>query len=294
MALSAAGFSTMAIFVKKLSPVIPQFELVFFRSFLNFGILLVWMLAVREPVRIPARAAGRQRRLLYFRAFAGFCGVSCLFYSLRHLPLPVAMLLGWSSPIFVLFFSSIFTGERIGARNLAFVAAAFCGLGLLLFEPGSARMVEGLSWFGVLIALFGAAWSGAAYVAVRAATGVFGVNLIILYFTGISSLLALPLALQTWVLPPASSLMELTGLGICSTLGQVAMTHAYRFAPAGKVSTMSLLNAVFSAVLGALLFDERLGGAQIIGMFVLAGSIGALTWWGSRGTSPNRVHPASS
>jgi drug/metabolite transporter (DMT)-like permease len=66
-------------------------------------------------------------------------------------------------------------------------------------------------------------------------------------------------------------------MGSAATLGQFLMTHAYRFAPAGIVSTMNLLNAAFSAVLGWTLFGETLDRLQWAGLVVLGIGIASVT-----------------
>lgn len=290
MACSALGFSSMAIFVKRLAPSIPQFELVFFRSIVNFLVVLALMLAQRE--RISLSRAGdpalqdpgirrKTRLLLSFRGVAGFVGVSCLFYSISHLPLPIAMMLGWTSPLFVIFFSHLFLKERLSPLAFLSITVSFVGLMLLLrldFSEGGFALPIG----AVAIGLLGAASSGGAYVAVRAATARVGANLIILYFMGIALVLSLPTLFIDFHLPTPGQLVELIVLGLFATWGQVAMTQGYRFAPAGLVSTMSLLNAAFSAAFGWFLFDERLATVQWLGMAILGAGIASLTWGSKR------------
>lgn len=276
MACSALGFSLMAIFVKRLGDSVPQFELVFFRSLLNFLFVLVWMLARRESLAPPRGS----RKILVYRGLAGFSGVSCLFYSITHLPLPVAMLLGWSSPLFVLLFSRLFLHERTSARGLGFAALAFLGL-LLILNPDPRHGWVALPIGAVAVSLFGAASAGSAYVAVRAATAKVGPNLIVLCFVGIATLLSAPLAALDFRPLEPGRWGEVVLLGIFATIGQVTMTQGYRFAPAGRVSTMSLLNAAFSALLGWALFSERLELIQWGGLILMASAIAALTWSGN-------------
>lgn len=278
MSCSALGFSTMAIFVKRLGAVVPEFELVFFRSILNLLFVLGLMLVRREKLNLPKDR--NLHLLLTFRGLVGFGGVSCLFYSIHHLPLPIAMMLGWCSPLFVILFSRIFLGERIAQTGLIAVGLALVGLFFLLDPLGlaggaaSARVLVG----PVLIGIFGAAMSGAAYVAVRAATAQVGVNLIVVYFMMVSTLISAPLAIPGFRLVSSSEVFAIFMVGISAAIGQVAMTHGYRYAPASRVSTMSLLNAAFSAFFGWWLFNEQLASLQWGGLVILATGIAFLTW----------------
>lgn len=279
MALSALGFSAMAIFVKRLAPAIPQFELVFFRAAINFSVILLIMLARREklvPLTGDRNSDRTVVRVLLLRGLAGFGGVTCLFYSIGHLPLPIAMLLGWTSPLFALVFSHLFLHEKILRRAFVSIGIAFVGLVILLkpdFKTGLA-----VPLVPVLVGLVGAAFSGGAYVAVRAATARLGTNLIILYFMGISVILSLPLIVSSFQAPAIDQALELLLLGLFATLGQVAMTEGYRYAPAGLVSPMSLLTAALSAVFGWLVFDERLAVSQWLGLCAIGVGILSLTW----------------
>lgn len=277
MALSALGFSAMAIAVKMLHNEIPEFELVFFRSVINFMIVLALMSARGEKLAPEPGIF----KLLAFRGVAGFCGVSCLFYSINHLPLPIAILLGWCSPIFVIIISSIFLNEKLPARAGLAISLAFGGL-LLVLNPDFKQGWLTLSLTSVGIGLLGAAGSGSAYVAVRAATARVGANLVVLWFMAFASLLSAPLALIHFRYPTLHQSGLVLLLGVAATLGQVTMTQGYRFAPAGLVSTMSLLTAAFSAISGTLFFKEYLAPLQWAGMLALCTGIAILTWGSKR------------
>lgn len=268
MTLSALGFSTMTLFVKRMSATAPHLELVFFRSSVNFLIQLMVVLLLREKI-FPKR----DLPILVFRGLAGFGGVTCLFYAISHLPISVAAMLNWSSPAFVILFSAVALGERLTLWSIAWVGVVFGGL-LLLVQP---EWQGAVPEFPVAIGLLGAAFGGMAYVAVRAATARVGVNVIILYFTGIATLLSAPFALRDWVFPGTQQFMELILVGVFAAIGQFAMTQGYRFAKAGIVSTMGLLNAAFTSFFGWLLFGERLSLLQWLGMGVVGIGISVLT-----------------
>ena len=162
MTASALTFSLMAVFVKRLAPVMPQFELVFFRSFINLAWVLA-LLGLRRERLWPEHG----KRLLIFRGLVGFAGVACMFYSISRLPLPIASMLNWCSPLFVILFSRLFLSERMPPLSFVFIPLAFLGL-LLLLNPWSAQ--GGVPFRPAVIGLGAAVFGGMAYVAVRAAT----------------------------------------------------------------------------------------------------------------------------
>ena len=246
-------------------------ELVFFRVFVNF-VLVGLLMAVRQENFFPS-----DKKLLFFRGGMGFCGVTCLFYGIGHLPLSIASMINWSSPLFVIVFSWFLLKERLAVRALIWVAVAFAGL-VALMRPDWSGSGNGLPVFAVGIAVAGAAFGGMAYVAVRAATARVGVNAIILYFTGTATLLSLPWVVNGFQIPDRSSLIELLGVGLLATWGQICMTQGYRYAAAGLVSIMGLMNAAFSMLFGWVIFAENLTSAQWVGMVLLGLGIAGATW----------------
>ncbi len=96
------------------------------------------------------------------------------------------------------------------------------------------------------------------------------------YFVGISAILSFPAAISAWKAPTQAQWMTLLAMGTCATLGQIAMTQAYRYARAGVVSTMNLMTAVFSAIWGGVFLGDRLAPAQWVGVAVLLASLALL------------------
>lgn len=271
MTLSALGFTIMAVFVKKVSDTIPQYEIVFFRCWVNALIVGFLMLRAREPFFPSARW------LLVARGVAGFFSLSCLIYSLRHLPISIASLLSGCTPIFVILFSAWFLGERLARGAFVWTGLALAGL-VLILRPDFNSGVTAIPPWAMAVGISGAAFAALALIAVRSLTARVGNNAIIFYFTGLATLISLPIAVwDGWVWPTPIQWVELISMGAFATLGQVTMTQAYRFAAAGLVSVMGLSTVGFSALFGWALFGELLGPIQWAGMVFLASGIALIT-----------------
>jgi drug/metabolite transporter (DMT)-like permease len=269
---SALSFASAASVTKAISGLIPHFEIVFFRCLVNFVLVLGVMCVASEDLFPPGK------RILFLRGVAGFMGVAGLFYSLAYLPLPIAMMLAWSSPLFVILFSRLFMRETLPAGTPIYVGIAITGLVLTLLPGlGSSVTEHPLPLHAIVMGLCGAAGSGIAYIAVRVATARVGVNGIVLYFTGVATLISVPFAAANFVWPTPDQAGFLFAIGFLSGIGQYTMTQAYRYAPAGVVSTMNLMSAGFAAILGWLVFHESLAWSQWIGMMTLATAIGLMT-----------------
>lgn len=273
MAVSGLCFSIASVLVKKNALQFHHHQIVFFRAAVNFVITASTMLWRREPfTTTPSNT-----RVLAIRGISGFLALTCFFYSITRLPISVAGMLNWCAPLFVFIISGVFLNEKVSRSIIPLVMFSFFGLYLLLnpdFATSHAPIDLGAAAIGILGALF----ASSAYVAVRAANrrGI-GVNMIILYFTGTATLLSLPLMALHFQMPiEPIAWLELVGVGIFSSIAQIAMTHAYLHAPAGIVSTMSLLGAAFSALWGLLFFSEHLSHYQWLGMIVLAFGVGSV------------------
>lgn len=265
MAVSAVFFSAMAVLVKRLSSAVPESQMIFFRGAVNVAVVLP--LAWKERNWNPPR-----KSILFLRGFAGFLALLCFFHSIERLPLSVAALINWSSPVFVVVLSRFFMKEHFPARGWIGVLSAFLGLGLLLRPSGGwgALGATAIPAVTALIAVLGAFFSSIAYVAIRAASSRVGPHTIVLYFSGVVTLLSLPFSLQgpRWVWE-AGILPALLLMGFFASVGQISMTFAYRYAKAGVAATMNLMTAAFSTLWGVILFRENLTNFQWTGMLCL-------------------------
>jgi len=263
MVVSGVGFTFMSLLVRRLAKGgVDQSSLVFFRSLVNALVALLWV-AIRRKRIWP----GHYKKILVVRGVFGFLSLGCFFYGLSHLPLSIASLLNWSAPVFVLLFSRLFLKERPQSGFALKVGLVVLGLLFVLSPQEDTHQWDEYPLHAVLVGVLGAVFAGAAYTAVRAATAQVSTDLIVLWFTGISSLLALPWFLGAAPnLPEARVLFELVLMGFFASLGQIAMTQGYRYAPASTVSSMGLMNACFFAVAGWWAFDETLSAIQLVGM----------------------------
>ena len=58
-------------------------------------------------------------------------------------------------------------------------------------------------------------------------------------------------------------------IGILGSIGQIALTNAYRLAPAAKVAIWDQLSIVLSVVLGYIIFGQVLTVRTFVGGFII-------------------------
>lgn len=260
--LSAASFAMMAACARVASQQLPQIEVVFFRNFI--GLLVLIPFALRQKLTLRSRHPG----LHLFRAFAGMSAMYLYFYAIARLPLADAVLLNYTSPLFVSLFAVLWLKERSTfSRRMAGI------LGLIgmacLFHPSSAiASVAGLA--GLLSGLM----AGLALTSVKRLSDTEpGLRIVILFALLASLLSAIPMFWQ-FTLPSGQLWFWLVALGGFGSLGQFCLAHAYRLAPASQVSPMGYSGLLFAAFIGFFAWQETPDVWMIGGtLFIIAAGV---------------------
>ena len=259
MALSAFGFSVMAMLVKLAARELPTGEIVLARAIVTL-ILSFWL--VRRAGLSPW---GTRRAGLMFRGCLGFSGLAFYYLSLARLPLAEATTLQSLIPVITALLAWRLLGEKVGWAG-AFALA--CGLGgvLLVARPFSHASGDSI---GVACALAAAMSSVTAYVTVRELSKTEHPLVIVLYFPLVATPLAIPWAASHLVAPSVTGWLLLAGIGIATQVGQVFLTKGLALERAGRASAMGYLQIVFAigwqlAVFGDAPSPWMLAGASLI------------------------------
>ncbi|MEM9136898.1 MAG: DMT family transporter [Cyanobacteria bacterium P01_F01_bin.42] len=248
--LSALGFSLMSTCVKAAAGYgIPVLEIIAARA--SVSLLLSYLDVKRKRISIW----GNSRRLLVARGTVGAAALVCIYYAVTTLPLADATVLQYTHPAFTAVLALIFLGEAVKCSTLACIALSFIGL-IVMVRPGVSVAISGLPPLSLAAALAGALGSAIAYVLVRRLSQTEDSSVIIFYFP----LIALPLSLlllgKNFVVPEFEAFVLLLMVGVFTQVGQVGLTKAIAAEAAGKVTSYSYVQVIFSALLGAIFFAE--------------------------------------
>lgn len=264
-------FALMGVLVKLAAVRFSSPELVFYRSL--FGLLAIYAVIVAASGQWLAPLLTRHAFGHAKRGLSGFVALVLFFYGIAHLPLPTAITLNYTSPLFLAAITAWWLKERHGRGLAAAVVLGFAGV-VMLLQPGwgGEDMVARLAGLasGVLAAI--------AYLNVRA-LGRDGEPewRVVFYFTLIATLGGgIWMAATGATAPRLADLPLLLALGATATLAQLAMTRAYRLGNTLAVGALAYSTVGFAALYGVLVFGDRLpllawGGMLLI---VLAGLIG--------------------
>lgn len=272
MAASAFCFSVMSLLVKMAGSRLPSQEVVMARAIVTMILSIV--LLRRARVAAPW---GNQRGLLTLRGVFGFLALSCFYHSITHLPIADATVIQYTNPVYAGLLAVPFLGERLRRREVLSVVASMAGV-MLVMRPaflfgGSAHALPPAT---VMIGLFGAMCSAAAYITVRKLGRTEHPAVIISYFSVISVIASVPVALPGWIWPTAREWLVLVGIGVATQLGQTYLTHGLRMERTGTATATGYLQIVFAALWGVLFFAEVPDAGTLLGAAVIVGSTLAL------------------
>lgn len=257
-ALYAAGaFALTGVCVKAASATLPNEVVVFVRCAVALVALLPWILHTGLRKAVATRRWGGH----VIRAGFGVCAMYCFFYAIAHLHLAEAMLLTYSTPLWIPFIAWAWIGERPPWLVFPAIAIGLLGIGFIV-QPGTAPVAPLASLVGIASGLFAAC----AMVGIRRISDTEPAPRIVFYFALLSTAItAIPLA-WSWVTPDLRGWGLLVAAGLLATVGQLNLTRAYGCAPAALIGPFTYLSVVFSAALAWLIWDEALNRWSFVGI----------------------------
>ncbi|MBF0282053.1 MAG: DMT family transporter [Zetaproteobacteria bacterium] len=255
--LSSASFAIMATCVRIISEDLPQSEVVFFRNF--FALLVLIPLMLRSQTSLKTACF----HLHLLRAISGLCAMYLYFYALNHLHLADALLLNYTSPIFIAIFAVIWLKESMTRHRLWALILSLIGLSLLLHPSSQLFSLAGFA--GLASGLL----AGLALTTVKQLSSSESSISIVIWFALLSSIIsAIPL-FWDFIWPQSLAWLWLVAVGVFGSLGQLGLTWAYQHAPATQVSPLGYTSLVFAGLIGYLLWQERPDTFGVIGMLLI-------------------------
>ena len=192
-------------------------------------------------------------------------------FSLSRLPLATAVIIIYTSPLFVTALAPFLLGERVGWRRWSAVCIGFAGA-LLVIRPNG----EDFSWL-ILLPLAVALLTAVRDIVVRRVLARESAVSILAFSVCAVTLCALPTATLGWVPLDALDLACLALAGLGFGFGIFFLTDALRHADASLLAPLKYSGVVWAVILGYLLWAdlpslEALAGAVLIvcsGLFIL-------------------------
>ncbi len=267
MVLAAFFFAGMAVCVKFASTSFSSFELVFFRGLVSLAFMAVVLRASSTPWRTPVPLMHLTRSII------GATSLGAWFYAIAHLPVATAMTLNYMSGVWIAAFivggSLLYGGQEKQGALMATVLMGFAGVVMTLHPT-----IEKDQLFAGVVGLLSGISAAMAYLQVTALGKAGEPETRTVFYFSLGTIavgaISLPLGKHTdwsqlhwqeaaWILP----------IGVLASLGQLAMTRAYRKGSTLVVASMQYSGIVFAALFGALLMDEEIEALGWAGMAVI-------------------------
>ena len=276
MLVAALGFAIMGVLVKIGAAKFSSAELVFYRSAFGLIVIYAYIFAKKLPLKTPVMAKQMSR------AVVGFASLVLFFYAIANLPLATAVTLNYTSPLFLALFMPFLLRhehKKSMSKKGLYLAVVLGFIGVIMLLKPTLNSEDALAGALGLASGIGAAL---AYVHVKQLGNVNEPDWrTVFYFTLISTIGAGAWMGFSWLFwqnfTPINwqDLALLIGLGVSSTIAQLALTRAYRTGNTLTVASLAYVTVVLASLFGILLWQEQLSISEwlAIGLIILSGII---------------------
>ena len=303
MAASSLSFSVMFLGVKLFSDA-PTFTLIFYRSVVQS--ILSGIMIRKNKMRDNNASTTTETSadpsthdddkveiqiLLILRAVFGSFAVAAFFYAVQNLPLPDAITLQFTTPVFAALLAVPLLNEKWKRSDQ--VGAVICLIGVLLIARpswlfGTVATATSSTSIATLVGLGGAVFAGLAYVLVRKIGSRANANTMVLYYALISTVTA-PLGSKylggsnTWntmklqpadasSCTPTQQLLVFLTLGIFGFMGQLFTNQGLQLCESAAVATLvTNTQIVFAFLFEISILKEGLSPWSLIGTSLIVG-----------------------
>ena len=257
MLVACVVFAVMWMIIRVASRSVHPFEIVFFRNFFGFVILLPMLL------RTPGLIRWERARPNLRRAGSGLLATMATFYAVANAPLATALAINYTAPLFATIAAVLFLGERIRLRRGLALAVGFIGM-LIVVRPGALPLT-----LGIAAAVVSAVATAFSYLAIRTLVGKDDPRAVAAWSFILMAPPSFVIALFVWSWPSPGVLALLFAIGGLAAIGQLALAFAFTAAEASAVLPYDFVRFGLITAGGILLFNERydawtLGGGAII------------------------------
>lgn len=238
-----------------------------------FGTVVTYLLA-----RMTGRSVwGKRRGKLILRGVTGTIQFVCMIIALGFLPLSLALIIFFTFPALAALLAPLFTNERADGPDWVLIAAAFAGIGLIMWPTGGGIQP---GW-GHLLALTAAVSAAVAVNLIRDLTADNGSLTLYFYFCLVGAVVCvLPLLGGSGPVLPTDQtgswgLLAVAGLAM---VGQLMMNRGFKYLPAHQGGVLLMTEVAFGSLVGVLFLGDDLGARELAGAIMICGSGAALTW----------------
>lgn len=222
----------------------------------------------------------KDRRAIFWRSLVGTISMSSTFYALssRTLSLGDTVTLLNLTPVFLALLAPFFLGERTSIAVFVALALSLGGVVLVIHPSFTFHEAAGVpgpsSGTTAACAVLASGLASIAMMLLRRVGPTETSEGIAMHFSLFAAAALGLLSLTDLRMPTARDACFMVVAGICAGFGQIAMTRAFSLERAARVSGVSYLSVIASALLGAAVLHERPTLGALLGMaLVVSGGL---------------------
>ena len=260
MMVGVAAFALMDACLKLLSPHYPPLEIASLRGISTLPIIVIWIASTSgfgtlRHVRMPLHVV---------RGVLGIGTLTFFTFGVRHLPLADAYSIFFVAPLLITILASLLLGERVGRTRWTAIAVGFCGV-LIVLRPTTAGALT-FPGLAILVTALGYALSA---ITVRVLGRTDSTQSMVFWLMTFIAVGAGLLALPTWRPLQHEHWWIVCGLGVSGSIGQWAITEAFKRGEASFIAPFEYTALVWGLVLDWFVWHTTpaivtLAGASVI------------------------------
>lgn len=279
--------TAMNAIIHETAKVAPVGQLVFWRSFVALGPILIYLL-VRGELGTAMRTRYPHKHLI--RGVLGSAVMMFNFIALGHLSVGLATAISYLTPILSICAAMIFLRERPGLVVIAGVVLGLAGILLMLYPALVGAEIRQGTLTGVAAGLAMAATGALSRVQVKDLTRTDPPVSIALSFAMVSTLVGLSTLAFGWAALDSQASLMLVAAGLLGGLGHILLMEAVARAPVSLLAGYE-----YTGIIWAFLFDVMLLGI-VLDLWAIAGAVvvvvAAMTVAYGQGVFASRPAPA--
>ena len=253
-----ASFLMIAVGARELSDTMNTFQIVFLRSLVGFGIIL--LVLAKQGIKVPK--TGRLK-IHIFRNILHYSAQAAWILGVSLLPLATVFAIEFTTPIWVALMAVLLLNERLNRGRLVAILFGLIGT-LIILRPG-------LGGFGLghLAVLWAAVGYGATYVITKMISNTEAPITILFYMTAVQAVVGLVPGLIGWVAPKPEDIFWIGSLGVLGLTSHFCLAKAFIYADATLVLPIDFLRLPLAAVVGFFFYQEAFELAVLVGGVVI-------------------------
>ena len=264
MVISALSVALSAYNIKLVSNNYTSETIVFYRNVYSLLKLIIYGVFTGQISKIIERRDDMVFHIV--RAIFAISAMYCFFFAASILPIGTAVILNFTSPLFVPLFGFLIFRYTINLRTLVLLLIGFVGIAFILLPSNNAREL------GLMIGIGSGIFSAVSVTIIWRTSYDTSPYRTATIFAFLSTVATFPFYFATSYFNSQIKFLfdpDLVLIAVFSTLAHYTFLKSCSFVRTDRVSILSYLSIPFSTVIGIYMFDDIISANFVIGSSII-------------------------